>query len=337
MRKVIRMAIKVGVNGPVASAAWRSARWWRILRSRSWQQTTRRHSDDGPPAQVRFHPRARLRHGRGHRGRFVADGHVVKVLSERERPTCPGGELGVDVSWSPRASSPTARGRLRTSTRAPRRVVISAPAKNEDITIVMGVNDDQYDPEKHTTSSRTPRARRTAWPPAKVLMGQLRHQARLHEHDPLLHERPEDPRPSPQGPASRPRGRHVDDPHHHGRRPRGVARAARELKGSSTASPPAFPARTASMVDLTVELREGRHRRGDQRRDEGRRRGPACGHPEYTEDPIVSIDIVDNPHLHLRQQAHHGAGRRGNFNVHLLVRQTSGATNRVKDLVKILL
>ena len=40
-------------------------------------------------------------------------------------------------------------------------------------------------------------------------------------------ERPEDPRPSPQGPASRPRGRHVDDPHHHGRRPRGVVGAAR--------------------------------------------------------------------------------------------------------------
>ena len=56
--------------------------------------------------------------------------------------------------------------------------------------------------------------------------GHVRHQAWVHEHHPRLHQRPEDPRPAAQGPAPRPRGRHVHDPHHHGRRARRVACAA---------------------------------------------------------------------------------------------------------------
>ena len=78
---------------------------------------------------------------------FVADGHAVKVLSEREPANLPWGELGVDVvveSTGFFTDGTKAKAHLDAGAK---KVVISAPAKNEDITIVMGVNDDQYDPE----------------------------------------------------------------------------------------------------------------------------------------------------------------------------------------------
>ena len=157
---------------------------------------------------------------------FVADGHAVKVLSEREPANLPWGELGVDVvveSTGFFTDGTKAKAHLDAGAK---KVVISAPAKNEDITIVMGVNDDAYNKDEHHIISNASCTTNCLAPFAKVLHGQLRHPSRLHEHDPLLHERPEDPRPAPQGPASCPRGRHVHDPHHHRRRSRGLARAA---------------------------------------------------------------------------------------------------------------
>ncbi len=97
---------------------------------------------------------------------FVADGHAVKVLSEREPANLPWGELGVDVvveSTGFFTDGTKAKAHLDAGAK---KVVISAPAKNEDITIVMGVNDDRTT-RTSTTSSRTPPARRTAWPPSR--------------------------------------------------------------------------------------------------------------------------------------------------------------------------
>ena len=87
---------------------------------------------------------------------FVADGHAVKVLSEREPANLPWGELGVDVVVESTGFFTDAQHHLERL-----------------------VHDELPGPLREGAH------------------GQLRHQARLHEHDPLLHERPEDPRPSP--------------------------------------------------------------------------------------------------------------------------------------------
>ena len=68
-----------------------------------------------------------------------------------------------------------------------------------------------------------------------------------------------------------------------------------ELKGKLDGYALRVPIPTGSVTDLTVEAGEADDGRGGQRRREGRRRGPAQGHPEVHEDPIVSADIVTDP------------------------------------------
>ena len=128
---------------------------------------------------------------------FIADGYAVKVLSERDPNNLPWGELGVEVVVESTGIFKTGElAQALTWRPAPRRSSSPCPAKDEDITIVMGVNDDQYDAEKHNIISNASCTTNCLAPVAKVLHGELRHQARLHEHHPLLHQRPEDPRPS---------------------------------------------------------------------------------------------------------------------------------------------
>ena len=84
---------------------------------------------------------------------LVIDGKTVKVLSDRQPANLPWGDLGVDVvveSTGFFTDAGQASGHLEGGAK---KVIISAPAKDEDITIVLGVNDDQYDPEKHSILS----------------------------------------------------------------------------------------------------------------------------------------------------------------------------------------
>ena len=157
---------------------------------------------------------------------FVADGHAVKVLSEREPANLPWGELGVDVvveSTGFFTDGTKAKAHLDAGAK---KVVISAPAKNEDITIVMGVNDDQYDPEKHNIISNASCTTNCLAPFAKVLMDNF---GIKRGYMNTIHSYTNDQKilDLPHKDLRRARGRHVDDPHHHGRRPRGVAGAAR--------------------------------------------------------------------------------------------------------------
>ena len=84
------------------------------------------------------------------------------------------------------------------------KVIISAPAKGEDITIVMGVNDDKYDPATHNVISNASCTTNCVVPMAKVLDDSFGIERGPHDHGPRVHERPEPARPAAQGP---PRGR----------------------------------------------------------------------------------------------------------------------------------
>ena len=77
-----------------------------------------------------------------------------------------------------------------TSTRGAKKVIISAPAKGEDITIVLGVNEDRYDPRAHDIISNASCTTNCLAPAAKVVHDLLDDRARPDEHDPQLHERP---------------------------------------------------------------------------------------------------------------------------------------------------
>jgi glyceraldehyde 3-phosphate dehydrogenase len=82
------------------------------------------------------------------------DGRAIKVVAERDPAKLPWRDLGVDVVVeSTGIFTDGSRARAHIDGGGARKVIISAPAKNEDITVVLGVNDDQYDPQKHAIIS----------------------------------------------------------------------------------------------------------------------------------------------------------------------------------------
>ena len=166
---------------------------------------------------------------------------------------------------SPPASSPTPTRPRRTSRPGRKKVIISAPAKGEDLTIVMGVNHDKYDPAKHHIVSNASCTTNCLAPVAKVLndtFGIVKGQMTT------IHSYTNDQKI-------------LDLPHKDLRRARAAALsmiptstgaakaiylAIPELKGKLDGVAIRVPTPNVSLVDLTVELGKTRHRRRDQRR-----------------------------------------------------------------------
>ena len=102
-------------------------------------------------------------------GALIIDGKELKVLAYKSPAEIPWGQLGVDVvieSTGVFTDAEKAKGHLASGAK---KVIISAPATNEDITIVMGVNDDKYNPEKHTIISNASCTTNCLAPVAKVI------------------------------------------------------------------------------------------------------------------------------------------------------------------------
>jgi len=126
-----------------------------------------------------------------------------------------------------------------------KKVIISAPAKNEDVTIVMGVNHESYDPAAHTIISNASCTTNCLGPMAKVLNDEFGIVKGLMNHHPRLHPGPEPPGRSAQRPASRPRRRLEHRPHLDGRCHRPSVWYCPSSRASSTASPCASRSRPA--------------------------------------------------------------------------------------------
>jgi len=102
-------------------------------------------------------------------GNLVIDGREIRILSERDPATLPWGDLGVDVvleSTGLFTNADKAKAHLAAGAR---KVIISAPAKGEDITIVLGVNEDRYDPTAHNVISNASCTTNCLAPAAKVV------------------------------------------------------------------------------------------------------------------------------------------------------------------------
>jgi len=100
---------------------------------------------------------------------IVVDGREIKVLQVKDPTTLPWGDLGVDIvieSTGIFTDAEKAKAHIQAGAR---KVIISAPAKNEDITIVLGVNEDRYDPEAHQIISNASCTTNCLAPAAKVV------------------------------------------------------------------------------------------------------------------------------------------------------------------------
>ncbi|MHB8051622.1 MAG: type I glyceraldehyde-3-phosphate dehydrogenase, partial [Coriobacteriia bacterium] len=100
---------------------------------------------------------------------FTVDGREVKVMAQRDPAQLPWGELGVDIVVESTGFFTDATKAAAHRDAGAKKVIISAPAKNEDITIVIGVNDDEYDAEKHHIISNASCTTNCLAPFAKVL------------------------------------------------------------------------------------------------------------------------------------------------------------------------
>ena len=225
---------------------------------------------------------------------FVADGHAVKVLSEREPANLPWGELGVDVvveSTGFFTDGEKAKAHLDAGAK---KVVISAPAKNEDITIVMGVNQDQYDPAKHHIVSNASCTTNCLAPVALVLQRefgiQIGNMVTIHSYtndQRILDMAHKDPRraraaacniiPTSTGAAQ------------------AVAKVIPELKGKFSGYSLRVPTPTVSVVDFSGIL----EKRTDTETLLGKLKEAADsdlkGVLEYNDKPLVSMDFKGNP------------------------------------------
>jgi glyceraldehyde 3-phosphate dehydrogenase len=106
-------------------------------------------------------------------GELTIDGSTIKVLSEREPQALPWGDLGVDVVVESTGFFTAREGAQKHLDAGAKKVVISAPATDPDVTLVLGVNDDAYDPEQHHIVSNASCTTNCVAPMAKVLLDEF--------------------------------------------------------------------------------------------------------------------------------------------------------------------
>ncbi|MFF2326071.1 MULTISPECIES: type I glyceraldehyde-3-phosphate dehydrogenase [unclassified Streptomyces] len=226
---------------------------------------------------------------------ITVDGHTIKVLSERNPADIPWGELGVDIVIESTGIFTKKADAEKHIAGGAKKVLISAPAKNEDITIVMGVNEDKYDAANHHVISNASCTTNCVAPMAKVLDENFGIVKGLMT---TVHAYTNDQRI-------------LDFPHSDLRRARaaaeniiptttGAAKATAlvlpQLKGKLDGMAMRVPVPTGSVTDLVITLeREVTRDEVNAAFQKAAEEGPLKGKLVYTEDPIVSSDIVSDP------------------------------------------
>ncbi|MFD7613741.1 type I glyceraldehyde-3-phosphate dehydrogenase [Streptomyces sp. NPDC059828] len=225
---------------------------------------------------------------------ITVDGHTIKVLSERDPADIPWGELGVDIVIESTGIFTKKADAEKHIAGGAKKVLISAPASDEDITIVMGVNQDKYDAASHHVISNASCTTNCVAPMAKVLDENFGVVKGLMT---TVHAYTNDQRI-------------LDFPHKDLRRARaaaeniiptstGAAKATAlvlpQLKGKLDGIAMRVPVPTGSVTDLVVELDREVTRDEINTAFQKAAEGELKGILEYTEDPIVSSDIVNWP------------------------------------------
>lgn len=226
---------------------------------------------------------------------IVIDGAPITVLSERDPAALPWGELEVDVVVESTGFF-TARDKAAKHLEAgARKVIISAPAKGEDITIVMGANEGDYDPAQHHVISNASCTTNSVVPMAKVLHESfgiaqgLMTTVHAYTGDQRIHDAPHED-------LRRARAAAVSIVPTTTGAAKAAALALPELTGRLDGMALRVPIPDGSVTDLTLVLERDVTAEEINAAMRAAAEGPLKGILEYCEDPIVSIDIVGNPH-----------------------------------------
>ncbi len=226
---------------------------------------------------------------------IIVDGDEIQVLSETDPAKLPWADLGVDIVIESTGRFTKRDDAARHLEAGARKVIISAPAKNEDVTIVLGVNQDAYDPARHDIVSNASCTTNCLAPVVKVLLDAFGFERGLMT---TVHSYTNDQRI-------------LDLPHKDLRRARaaavsiiptstGAAKATAlvlpELKGKIDGTSMRVPTPNVSIVDLTAEL--GRDVTIEEVNDAFRSvaSGSMKGILEVQDAELVSVDFIGNPH-----------------------------------------
>jgi len=269
---------------------------------------------------------------------FAVDGKPVKVLAQRNPADLTWGEEGVELVVESTGFFTDANAAHAHIDAGATRVIISAPAKNEDITIVMGVNDDQYDPDKHFVVSNASCTTNCLAPFAKVLRDTFGLKQGFMN---TIHSFTNDQCI-------------LDVPHKDLRRARaaglsiiptstGAAKAIGlvlpDMKGKLDGMSMRVPTPDGSVVDLVAELETPATKEEINAAMQAAAQGPMKGILEYCTDPIVSVDVIDNPasSIYDAQQTMVMGGGSGTFVKCISWYDNEwGYSNRVIDLAKLM-
>lgn len=226
---------------------------------------------------------------------FIVNGQKVKLLSDRDPSRLPWGDLDIDVVVEATGKFKDREGAGKHLEAGAKKVVITAPGKNEDVTIVMGVNESAYDPEKHRIISNASCTTNCLAPVVKVL-----HDAFGIEHGLMttVHAYTNDQK-------------NLDNPHKDLRRARACAQsiiptktgAAKsigkvlpELEGRLNGLALRVPTPNVSVVDLVADLAVPITAEEVNQAFKQASETHMKGILQYCEDPLVSSDFNGNDH-----------------------------------------
>ncbi|MCU1600741.1 MAG: gap [Frankiales bacterium] len=238
-------------------------------------------------------------------GRYPADVNVVdggisvgdktiKIFAERNPGDLKWGDVGADVVVESTGFFTDATKAKAHLDGGAKKVIISAPASNEDVTIVMGVNHDQYDPEKHTVISNASCTTNCLGPMAKAINDEfgivkgLMTTIHAYTQDQNLQD-------APHADLRRARAAALNLVPTSTGAAKAIGLVLPELKGKLDGYAVRVPIPTGSATDLTVELSREASAEEINAAVKAAAEGPMKGFLKYSTDPIVSSDIVTDP------------------------------------------
>jgi glyceraldehyde 3-phosphate dehydrogenase len=226
---------------------------------------------------------------------ILVDGKPIKVLAKKDPKELPWKDLGVDIVVESTGRFTDREGASKHLSAGAKRIIVTAPSKDPDVTIVLGVNEKDYDPSKHTIVSNASCTTNCLAPVAKVLMETF---GIKHGTMTTIHSYTNDQQL-------------LDLPHKDLRRARaaalsmvptstGAAKALHlvlpQLKGKLDGMAIRVPTPNVSIVDLSVEVEKDCDVASVNAAFKQASQGPLKGILKYSEAPIVSVDQNGDPH-----------------------------------------
>lgn len=226
---------------------------------------------------------------------LIVNGHKIKVLAQRDPAQIPWGDLGAEIVIESTGFFTNAEKAAAHLHDTVKKVIISAPAKGEDLTIVLGVNDHMYDPTKHNIVSNASCTTNCLAPAAKVLNDTFGIEKGLMN---TIHSYTNDQRLQDQlhNDLRRARAAAVNIIPTSTGAAKAVALVIPELKGRFDGMSLRVPTLTVSIVDFVATVRKETNKEAVNAAFKAAAAGALNGILDYTEEPLVSTDFRGDTH-----------------------------------------